>query len=788
MTGLRTVLLLLAVVCLSQATHFRGGTFRWRPSRTRGQIEISWRVSWRRSYAPRNDFWCEYPGQHLGGEGDILCVECRRRIYRQLDFNCTDFSDHNIEDWSTGVGSFLYTPDREVFTIRYEEESTSYWIYLQNYGDANYWNMISTIDLRPRPDTRLPNSSPYTTVIPIIRVQQGCSSKIRIPVSDPDYDTVRCRWTNEQRRECPPNQFDHSVCGSLTEESTLDSDECEIYFPATAEPGWYAVSMMIEDFATPTSTKALSTIPLQFLIKVFPLDEPCRQPEIFEPPGTCFYLKPNKPWSIDVKARSGRRGVGIVEIGTASPAGMTKSPVKRVSRSRNDYAITLRWIPRETGIHFVCLYARDTYGVTSDQRCLRLIVAASPASRIAPQPPKIVPRKSYPSPLQHVVPENNEWVISFDKPIKRPNEPTYIEIINPTKPVPPIFRIDAASESVTFNETSLSFKTPGMLLKDNALHMISVDPGIARVRNPDPCAARTDTQQSGWMFRTNSSLIPREPVVECHDSHMTVYIHRSILADVSSRRLHLHDPICRGRDLNETHVILQTGYNECGTVIRAKSDNIAMYRNTIRDRPRSEKGASKITRDVRHLEIKVICEMESEGLTHGHFLPKMAKKTYVAKSEGRSNFTFQMFDAPDYSRRVSLNEYPAQVAMRQRMYFSAKARDPSKRILIETCKATPTSVPGSRANQLFEFVKDGCLVDSTMKTEYSPSISEQRFSMESFSFMFHGLHGEVFLSCQVLICDPTERFSRCSQGCSSDVRGKRAASDISAEMVLPLEL
>ena len=65
------------------------------------------------------------------------------------------------------------------------------------------------------------NSSPITTMLPIIRLQYGCGSTIKIPgiikhrcysasqyililptVDDSDGDIFRCRWAKAEQREC----------------------------------------------------------------------------------------------------------------------------------------------------------------------------------------------------------------------------------------------------------------------------------------------------------------------------------------------------------------------------------------------------------------------------------------------------------------------------------------------------------------------------------------------------------------------------------------------------------
>ena len=51
--------------------------------------------------------------------------------------------------------------------------------------------------------------------------------------------------------------------------------ECKITYSATDDIGYYAVAAMIEDYAAPTDTRPLSSIPLQFLVNVFKSNESC---------------------------------------------------------------------------------------------------------------------------------------------------------------------------------------------------------------------------------------------------------------------------------------------------------------------------------------------------------------------------------------------------------------------------------------------------------------------------------------------------------------------------------
>lgn len=72
--------------------------------------------------------------------------------------------------------------------------------------------------------------------------------------------------------------------------------ECKITYSATEYTGFYAAPVMIEDFATPTATQALSSIPLQFLVYVFTSSEGCDERPTFtketRAEGSCIGIPP----------------------------------------------------------------------------------------------------------------------------------------------------------------------------------------------------------------------------------------------------------------------------------------------------------------------------------------------------------------------------------------------------------------------------------------------------------------------------------------------------------------
>ena len=167
---------------------------------------------------------------------------------------CTDFSV--AEDWSFGGRTVNYdisaiTSANEV-TIGF---SSCCWV---GFGS---WSLTTRLSLTTRSDIGRINSTPRAVTSPVIRLQSGCTHSIPLAVSDPDGDTVRCRWANGST-ECG------GICSAFPG-ATLNSATCTISYTANRGTGYKAAAIVIEDFASGYSG-ALSSMGLQFLVLVVP--------------------------------------------------------------------------------------------------------------------------------------------------------------------------------------------------------------------------------------------------------------------------------------------------------------------------------------------------------------------------------------------------------------------------------------------------------------------------------------------------------------------------------------
>ena len=227
-------------------------------------MEISYQISWRRG-ASGHDCNSTHVANSLliSGEDKIECqYSCSGTIISPISYVCTYFS---VEDnWSFGENHQTYlfnsVSDENTVTIG---TVNSAWI---NEAGST-WNISTTFSLVTRADTGKINSSPRVVPTPPLRLQQGCGYTIPLPISDPDNDTVRCRWA--VGRECS------SICNKFPG-AVLDSASCTITYTANYGTGIKVVAIMIEDFVPGTSPhRPLSSVALQFLILVHHSSQPC---------------------------------------------------------------------------------------------------------------------------------------------------------------------------------------------------------------------------------------------------------------------------------------------------------------------------------------------------------------------------------------------------------------------------------------------------------------------------------------------------------------------------------
>ena len=227
-------------------------------------MEISYQISWSYSVSRHICYDADVANSSLfNGEGNINCqYGCSGTIISPLSYVCKYYS--SVDDWTFGERDVTYNFSQiafdDIVTI-----GTVSGDWIREVGDGR-WNISTTFSLTKRNDTGTINSSPRVLPTPPLRLQQGCTYTIPLPVSDPNNDTVRCRWAVGS--ECS------SVCNQFTG-AVLDTNTCTITYTANYGTGIKAVAIMIEDYAPGSPHHPLSSVALQFLVLVYYSSQSC---------------------------------------------------------------------------------------------------------------------------------------------------------------------------------------------------------------------------------------------------------------------------------------------------------------------------------------------------------------------------------------------------------------------------------------------------------------------------------------------------------------------------------
>ena len=182
------------------------------------QIQFNYAFAWRLSYGTTtycdNTYLAGGPNAGLlnGPSYDINCVQgcaIAGQVVATTKIICTAFSPASQEDWMYGSASSLFNVP---ITTNYSVSFANFaWINLQQWGHFisnpfnQDWELRLKLDTTNRSDIRTINTSPITTMFPLVYLRVGVQYPLVIPVFDQNMDVIRCRWSNYNRSECGGN-------------------------------------------------------------------------------------------------------------------------------------------------------------------------------------------------------------------------------------------------------------------------------------------------------------------------------------------------------------------------------------------------------------------------------------------------------------------------------------------------------------------------------------------------------------------------------------------------------
>jgi hypothetical protein len=387
-------------------SHFRGGSISWRPATNQisvlniqRSIIISQRYTWSKSAPASACTSATIVAFGLIGENSVSVVKCESPLA-----TCTSAPFTNIStfvpctDYNTVIGmSFGQSSTAVNLTVHSTGIVLGYvvggaWLTLQLGGGG--WSLMTYLNLQPRPDNALINSSPTSDIPSIVYVpaDSNLTTAIDIPMYDADGDEIQCRFAQSSNilggvtvNECS------GVCSPVALPAStqlISGNNTCILMVTLPAIGYYAVAIQLEDFIENTTT-ALSSVPLQFLILTYDASNPTSTctlapiitsiPPDYPLPGDTIAVQVTVLYTAMVVAQTGCANdtdTSIVNFITTSPPGMVKTNLPFALASPS-FGINLTWTPTidQLGQTFTfCAVAIDSNYYSSSQYCFYLYV------------------------------------------------------------------------------------------------------------------------------------------------------------------------------------------------------------------------------------------------------------------------------------------------------------------------------------------------------------------------------------------------------------------------------
>jgi len=476
------------IVC----SHFRGGLVTWKPVNSSVEfpvdtveVLITARFYWRIDYSAET--YCDENSiknkKLIGDYGNFYSSDGVWNFDTLV--YCTDYS--MVDSWSGGERTQIV----KVSTL-YPVSATyssCCWIYLNAGGGS--WIVKVNMDLKKRDDTKQINSSPITSMPPIVRLTKNCNQTIRIPVNDADGDIVRCRWSEYSKGECS------GVCQTVTN-SILDSDECTLFFNPE-NTGYYAASIQIEDFTDSLSKEPLSSVPLKFLFLVS--EGNCTETYLNSihfvddtlQDESCVGISFDRSFQQSILIFSDSE---VIELTSQSPTGLVKSKIENYEK--NLYRINITYTPQtgEFGSSLFCFKGVNSKGFSTERRCITFVIGGE------------IPELNGPWPTGTILPNVTTWSISSNIKIAKTTRKSFIRIFH-LNTHQLIKKIDAFSNQlILVNDFTFSFKMSAYNFIEKESYYIQIDDGV--VVSTEYCGIESLAIQneSFWQFKIKDITPP----------------------------------------------------------------------------------------------------------------------------------------------------------------------------------------------------------------------------------------------------------------------------------------
>ncbi|XP_078725968.1 uncharacterized protein LOC144942836 isoform X1 [Lampetra fluviatilis] len=649
--------------------------------------------------------------------------------------------------------------------------------------------VLSTfVDLRTRSDTGQPNSSPRASIAHLVRVSNQCQTNVKIQVSDPDGDTVRCRYARGP--ECHGG-----ICGTFPNARLLE-DRCEFEFVGQVTdqlPKQFGVMVVVEDFPTAvietkgtyrTPVDCLSSVMLQFSVLVA-ASEACVSLVFFGPTpsqgavvNACVGVRLQIPIAVKARASSDLETVISLEIVVLSGKGVPVGVLERAPEDAHIHRTLLLWTPSaaDAGAHWTCFYALTLDGWQGELRCITIVVPSGPVGvpdplqRLRAAIIKVTPAPTTLMALRFSVNVQKSGAMDFTIFFNQqfvPALPTAYIRFHLVEGGALVYKIDAADQKLVKKGPGdvMTFDIPAGAL--GARCCLQLDPGVAQDVFTTPGRRLNSAAHDACDW-----ILPVPTVVgdggrgfldafnvSCVNEHMIVKIPKGAIFgyNASSFRLNTQATGCNLTD-EQQFVTFNISFGDCGTIFE-ETDTDLVFTQMV---SLASSTSYIVTYDYQYVLVNCTCKVSrTKLLSRGPLEPTALSLVLNQTVFSLLDLRMEFFTDSGFGTPFLPSQYPLLVTPGAAMHLQVSVRSTlNVTIFALDCYATPDSSP-QHPNKYY-LIREGCLLaDMTNLTSVDAKL---RFRFRMFAFTATA-RANVYIHCAVMACKRSEAGSRCYQGC-----------------------
>ncbi|XP_070560172.1 oncoprotein-induced transcript 3 protein-like [Ptychodera flava] len=260
--------------------------------------------------------------------------------------------------------------------------------------------------------------------------------------------------------------------------------------------------------------------------------------------------------------------------------------------------------------------------------------------------------------------------------------------------------------------------------------------------------------------------------VTCGEKNIDVVIIKDVILSIGVSNLSLRSSSCRPIE-NGTHVMFNFTIGTCGTTLNKTNEDM-IYENVIRT---SELSPSSVIRRYPDVRIPISCTYSRRLKVNMNDRYKIPQKYDTIIDEdnevGLIQGQFNFFHGEEFQEAYP-DEVTVEVNYNEEIYFgidltSAQDEETRWKMRTDTCRGSSSADPDDENAISYTFLADGCSMDETLVEFPDDDPLSEKFAIEAFRFRDNEVGNQVYIHCELLVCDIDEIQSMCDKDCATKI-------------------